>query len=153
MSKELQAAWDRAVLKAWYSYPKAKVGDVSFHFAKDNNLSYVEFLANEEGLRRIPQRWAMKIDFRHWVLMYVRPLGLILLNTDEDDVEKRAAVLVKLSKVKLDTSKHGDIGIDPQLRKLRKEVQVSVVSHLKCRTQIDEIYDKHRLSGQWGVCK
>ena len=152
MNTALQKKWDRAMLVAWFDFQYCKVVNVVHNFEKDNNLERFSLL-DRDDLVRLPKKWHVKRDFRTWVSGCIPALGTALMNTERDDVERRASILRRLLNGKTVALDNPKDRISKELSEVNDEVRRNLKRSNEVRANVNKLYASHRRSNQWSVCK
>ena len=143
---EHQKLWDRQLLNAYFR--NWSCGKTVGKFMEDHPDIDVGTLL------RVPPRVLAKMSVVTFVAMFLPKLAKVLAVTVWDDVERRAAILVKLSKSRMDAEKERfKTAGDKELQAVQASSRRSYSTAVRNQKLSDLHWDSHKASNQWGVCK
>ena len=143
---EHQKLWDRQLLNAYFrNWPCGKTVGKFMGDHPDIDV---------DTLLRVPPRVLSKMSVVTFVAMFLPKLAKVLAVTVWDDVERRAAILVKLSKSRMDAEKERFKSYeDKEMVKEMNNTRSRYRTATRNQKLSDLHWDSHKASNQWGVCK
>ena len=145
---DLQKAWDKFLVKSFYSFPNDNAGHAMGVFVHRNNISYDD--ANK--LKRVPKTWHhQRVTVARFVCAFLPTIAKVLWEHDISKLDQLAAAISKLNsdarERPVDDENHKQ-----EINEIRRSKAEMNLTRNK-KNAMRDLYKKHKRSNQWGVTK